>query len=190
MAKLAIIFPGIGYTCDKPLLYYAEDLAAQSGYECKRIAYALPGETRIRGNLEKMEEAFRILYARAEECLSDVDWEGYEEVLLISKSIGTVIAAAYAQKLTGMRIRHVLYTPLEHTFPFHPENAIGFIGTADSWCVSSEVLRLAKEQGIPMHVYEGANHSLEKGDVLAELSTIRDVMEKTSEFLSGPWGRG
>ena len=58
MAKLAIIFPGIGSTCDKPLLYYAEDLAAQSGYECKRIAYALPGETRIRGNLEKMEEAF------------------------------------------------------------------------------------------------------------------------------------
>ena len=84
----------------------------------------------------------------------------------------------------------MLYTPLEHTFPFHPENAIGFIGTADSWCVSSEVLRLAKEQGIPMYVYEGANHSLEKGDVLADLSTIRDVMEKTSEFLGGPWGRG
>ena len=55
MAKLAIIFPGIGYTCDKPLLYYAEDLAAQSGYECKRIAYALPGETRIGGNLEMMD---------------------------------------------------------------------------------------------------------------------------------------
>ena len=183
MTKLAIIFPGIGYTCDKPLLYYAEDLAIQSGYECMRVAYALPGETRIRGNLEKMEEAFRILYARAEDCLSDVKWEEYEEILLISKSIGTVIAAAYAQKLTGMRIRHVLYTPLEHTFPFHPENAIGFIGTADSWCVPSEVLRLAKEQGIPMHVYDGANHSLEKGDVLADLSTIRDVMEKTAEFV-------
>ena len=183
MAKLAILFPGIGYTCDKPLLYYAEKLAVQRGYECKRIAYALPGDAKIRGNREKMEEAFRVLHAQAEECLAAMNWEQYEEVLFVSKSIGTIIAAACAKDLSGIRIRHVLYTPLEHTFPFHPENAIGFIGTADSWCVPSEVLRLAKEQGIPMHVYDGANHSLEKDDVLADLSTIRDVMEKTSEFL-------
>ena len=183
MAKLAVIFPGIGYTCDKPLLYYAEELAVQSGFECKRIAYALPGETRIRGNLEKMEEAFRILYARAEECLADVDWKQYDEILFISKSIGTVIGAAYAQKLSGIPIRHVLYTPLEYTFDHHPQNAIGFLGTADSWCVPAEVLRRAKEQGIPMHVYEGVNHSLEAGDALADLDRVKDVMEKTKQFL-------
>ena len=183
MAKMAIIFPGIGYTCDKPLLYYAEDLAAQSGYECKRIAYALPNETRIRGNLEKMEEAFRILYARAEEYLSDINWEQYDEIVFVSKSIGTVIAAAYAAKLSGKWIRHVLYTPLEYTFDHSPKNAVGFLGMADSCCVPEEVLKRAKDQDIPIHVYDGANHSLEIGNVLADLETIRDVMEKTKQFL-------
>ena len=185
MAKLAIIFPGIGYTCDKPLLYYADTLAGQMGYEVKRILYALPGAASIRGNLEKMEEAFRTLYARAEECLSDVDWKQYDEIVFFSKSIGTVIAAAYAAKLSGMAIRHVLYTPLEYTFDHRPNNAIGFLGTADSWSVPEEVLKRAKEQGIPMHVYEGANHSLETGDTLADLDTVKDVMEKTKRFLQG-----
>lgn len=183
MPKLAVIFPGIGYTCDKPLLYYADKLAFQSGYECKKITYALPGETRIRGNLEKMEEAFRILYARAQECLSDTDWKQYEEVTFISKSIGTVIAAAYAEKLQGVTISHALYTPLEYTFHFTPKNAIGFIGTADTWCVPSEVMKLAEQQGIPMHVYDDANHSLETGDVAEDMDVLQDVMKKTRIFL-------
>ncbi len=183
MAKLAVFFPGIGYTCDKPLLYYANDLAAQNGYECKKIHYVLPGDKRIRGNLEKMEEAFRHLYAQAKECLADMDWARYEEIVFISKSIGTVIAAAYAEELKGLRIRHVLYTPLEHTFRFHPQNAIGFIGTADSWSVPAEVIKLANQQGVPMHVYDDANHSLEKGDVMANLYVLKDVLKETELFL-------
>ena len=31
--KLAIIFPGIGYHSDKPLLYYSRKLAKERGYE-------------------------------------------------------------------------------------------------------------------------------------------------------------
>ena len=26
MSKIAVLFPGIGYTCDKPLLYYSAKL--------------------------------------------------------------------------------------------------------------------------------------------------------------------
>lgn len=33
MKKIAVLFPGIGYTCDKPLLYYSAKLAAEKGYE-------------------------------------------------------------------------------------------------------------------------------------------------------------
>ena len=33
MKKLAIFFPGIGYHCDKPLLYYARKLTQECGYE-------------------------------------------------------------------------------------------------------------------------------------------------------------
>lgn len=30
--KIAVLFPGIGYTCDKPLLYYTGKLAVARGY--------------------------------------------------------------------------------------------------------------------------------------------------------------
>ena len=36
MKKLAIFFPGIGYHCDKPLLYYARKLTQECGYEDQR----------------------------------------------------------------------------------------------------------------------------------------------------------
>ena len=31
--KLVVFFPGIGYHCDKPLLYYSRKLAQEYGYE-------------------------------------------------------------------------------------------------------------------------------------------------------------
>ena len=83
MKKLALIFPGIGYTCDKPLLFYAEKLAIKSGYEIKRIAYSLPGDRKIRGDKKKIEEAFRFLYTCTEDNLSDTDLSQYDEILFI-----------------------------------------------------------------------------------------------------------
>lgn len=56
MRKLAVFFPGIGYTCDKPLLFYAEKLAIKSGYEIKRISYSLPGDRKIRGDKERLRK--------------------------------------------------------------------------------------------------------------------------------------
>ncbi len=181
MKKLVVLFPGIGYTCDKPLLYYADDLAANAGWERLKVSYVLPGDNKIRGNLEKMEEAFRILYARAEECLADVDWSEYEEVIFVSKSIGTVIASAYAKTIGDVPLRHVLYTPLKYTFDQKPKNAIGFLGSADLWSSAEEVLAMAKELDVPMYLYENANHSLETGDTLHDLDTLKDVMEKTKQ---------
>ena len=37
MKKLAVIFPGVGYTCTKPLLYYTASMAAERGYEIIRL---------------------------------------------------------------------------------------------------------------------------------------------------------
>ncbi|MCR4585588.1 MAG: alpha/beta hydrolase [Lachnospiraceae bacterium] len=195
MSKLAIFFPGIGYNCDRPLLYYARKLAVSCGYECRAVNYAYNGDMNIRGNIRKMEEAFKELYRQAEEILSDAEPDRYDEVLFISKSVGTVIAAAYAGSLREKGIcdasafRHVLYTPLEYTFKYDPQNAAAFLGTADPWCVPEEVVRIAKEHDVPMDVYGGADHSLETGDVAADLLILKDVMEKTESFMKKPGGR-
>ena len=44
MSKTAIIFPGIGYHTDKPLLYYSKKLAAESGYHVIEVSDAAKKE--------------------------------------------------------------------------------------------------------------------------------------------------
>ena len=116
-----------------------------------------------------------------------MEYERYEEVLFLSKSVGTVIAAAYAKELREKgickKLRHIFYTPLEYTFKYDPDEAMAFLGSADPWCVPEEVIRIAKEHRIPLHVYENANHSLETGDALKDLDILKDVMDKTEGFI-------
>lgn len=177
MKKLAVFFPGIGYHCDKPLLYYSRKAAIASGYDDLHVLrYAFDGGN-IRGNEEKMREAFENLYAQTVSQLSEIAWSRYEDILFVSKSIGTVIASAYAAE-HSIPCRHILLTPLEQTYRFNPTNAIAFIGTKDPWSDTDSVVRLSHSRNIPIHVYEDANHSLETGDVEKDLGILADVMGK------------
>lgn len=83
--KAAVFFPGIGYHCDKPLLYYSRKLAQECGYEeTIALSYTYDGGN-IRGNEEKMQQAFESLYEQAEKSLSAVDFDKYDEILFVAK---------------------------------------------------------------------------------------------------------
>lgn len=113
-----------------------------------------------------------------------VDWAEYDDVLFLSKSIGTAVAAAYARR-NDVVCRHALYTPLALTFEFAPQKAIAFLGTADPWSDVDAVAARSRANGTPLHLYAGANHSLETADVLGNLDALRDVMQKTQAFVAG-----
>lgn len=182
MSKLAVYFPGLGYHCDKPLLYYSRGIACELGYQDYRnISYTCHAGN-IRGDEEKMKAAYEELFSQAEAALADIVWSDYEDVLFISKSIGTIIAASYAMKHKLSGTRHVLYTPLAQTFLFAPEHAVAFIGTADPWSDTDEIIRLSETKRIPLKVYDDCNHSLECSDTLKNLEILRDVMQRTKSF--------
>ncbi len=185
MSKLMVCFPGIGYHCDKPLLYYGRSIARELGYtDYRNISYSYQAGN-IRGNEEKMKEAYEALFSQAEKELGDMDWRQYEDVLFISKSIGTIIAASYAQMYGLKRAAHILYTPLAQTYLFAPDNAVAFIGTADPWSDTDEIIRLSDANHIPIAVYEGCNHSLECADTLRNMENLKDIMQRTREFCKG-----
>ena len=181
--KLAVFFPGIGYTVDKPLMYYSRKLAASSGYEIRLLPYTgFPDK--IVGDKDRKMESFTIALQQAEEMLADVDFESCEDILFVGKSIGTIVAAKMA---TGIRkpVRLVLYTPLEDTFRFPLEDAIVFTGLDDPW-VGKEKSRngsLCEEKNIPCVRIPSANHSLEKGDVQTDIGNLQMIMSRTEEFI-------
>ena len=85
--KLVVCFPGIGYHCDKPLLYYSRKLAACAGYDHTLLLQYTYHKDGLRGSPAALREAFDTLYAQAEAQLSAVDWLQFDDVLFLSKSI-------------------------------------------------------------------------------------------------------
>lgn len=186
MSKIAVYFPGIGYHCDKPLLYYSRNVARELGYEnCRNVNYTYKAEN-IRGNNQKIMEAYEALFSQTEAELANIIWTEYNDILFVSKSIGTIIAASYAKKYGLKCAKHILYTPLAQTFLFAPDHAVGFIGTADPWSNVDEILRFSETNHIPLTVYEGCNHSLECDDTLKNLEIIKDVMQRSMNFCITP----
>ncbi len=183
--KLAVIFPGIGYTADKPLLYFSRRICAAQGYEIKIMNYSgFP--PKIKGDRKRMEESFAIAMKQSMEMLADVDMTAYEEILLIGKSIGTIAAAKIASESPVKdRIRLVLYTPLEETFAFSFGEAIAFTGEDDPWVgrEKSRICAICEARDIPCMLLPYANHSLESMDVFADMKALRKVMKKTESFI-------
>ena len=179
--KIACLFPGIGYTCDKPLLYYSWKLLKGLGWEIVPVPYSGFPE-KVKGNPEKMRQCARMALEQAETLLRTVDWGGYGEILFVGKSIGTVVCAAYAKR-HGIRCRQILFTPVEETFEFAGKDALVFHGTADPWADTEKIRKRCRELGLPLAETEGANHSLETGDVDRDIKEMRKVMKTVREFV-------
>lgn len=181
MKKIACLFPGIGYTCDKPLLYYSWKLLKGLGWEIIPVQYSgFPSG--VKGNAEKMQQCAHMALEQADEMLQEIDWTGYSDILFIGKSVGTVVCAAYARR-HGLKCRQILFTPVEAAFQFASRNAIAFHGTADPWADTKSIEQSCKQLNIPLCKTENANHSLETGDVDADIKEMRKVMKIVREYV-------
>ena len=186
MARLAIVFPGIGYTPDKPLLYYCTRLAAQLGYQIRTVSYSGFPDGMLQ-DPERMRQALSTAIGQSMEQLSDLALSSYDDILLIGKSIGTAVAAAVLQRFSDRpRVQMLLFTPLAETFSFPVQDAIVFTGSSDPWVKGAETIpELCAERNIPCFVIEHGNHSLETGDVIRDLEHLDFIMHQTDSFLRG-----
>ena len=92
MKKLAVIFPGVGYTCTKPLLYYTASMAAERGYEIIRLDYGQDIHTFHGRTPAELEPIIKLAIKRTLPQLENVPFSKYDDIIFISKSIGTTIA--------------------------------------------------------------------------------------------------
>lgn len=183
MKGLAVFFPGVGYHVDKPLLYYSRKIAAQCGYETVEVPYGgFPKG--VKGSAKKMEKAFYSALEQAEKILEKVDYSDYDDVVFVSKSVGTAVAAAYTEK-KGLTTRNVYYTPVEASFQFMKQPGIVFTGTKDAWVEFEAVKQGCEKGGFPLYVTKEGNHSLETGNVAGDLENLQEIMRITEEYMQG-----
>ena len=75
--KLAILFPGIGYHTDKPLLYYSKKILKNMDYEIKEIHFE-----NLDFDLNKSKDE---AYKQAKDQIHKFDLKAYDSILFISK---------------------------------------------------------------------------------------------------------
>ena len=180
MKRLAVFFPGVGYTPEKPLLYHSRRIAEALG--CDVLTLSFSGfPKKIKGDEKKMRKSFELALSQAREQLRKADLAAYDEILFLGKSIGAVAAAALAAEFRCARL--VLYTPLEPAFSFPLPQTIVFTGANDPWVAPGQIPALCEGKGISCTVIPDANHSLETGDPMRDLGRLREIMIQTEQFL-------
>ncbi|MDO4169112.1 MAG: hypothetical protein Q4D45_04345 [Lachnospiraceae bacterium] len=186
MKKLAVIFPGVGYTCTKPLLYYTASVARDAGYRVLQLDYGDDIHT-FKGRKEaELIPVIELAKTRVlENQLKNIDWSHYEKIVFISKSIGTVIACD-VEKYLGLKVKQFLITPIPATMPYLGKvNGLFFSGTADPYISSKKVAKAVKRYPKKVGgIFEGCNHSLEHpGHTVENLKNVKAVVKTIKKEL-------
>ncbi len=182
--KLAVLFPGVGYHTDKPLLYYSKKLAKNKDYEIVEIKYDLPeAGAVIKADAEKRAQAFDDAFEQVTEQLKDIVFTDYEKVVFIGKSIGTALAARY-NMTCELEADQIIFTPIQETFAFiDPCEGFVFHGDADPLCDTDMCTQLCDELSLTYVVIPDANHSLESENVAVDIENLGLVMGVVDKLL-------
>ena len=183
MRKAAVLFPGIGYSVERPLLYYSGKMARAQGYDVIPVPYSGFPKKQA-GSHDMLLKAFQIGRNEAEVLLKDAHLEACDDLIFFSKSIGTAVGASYADDHhLDRKVRHVLYTPVTETFDFLKGSGIAFHGTKDPWAENDAILNACRRSKIPLFTFDGANHSLEIGDFRTDIQNLEQIMETVWDYL-------
>ena len=173
-----VLFPGVRYSVDTPLLYYAGSAFSQRGYEVFSVDYGDKAQS-----LSGLEATAQALEEPVLTQLRSWGLEDREDVVFVSKSIGTVLAGRCAARLR-CPVRHIYLTPLELTLPYLVEGCGIAVGAGDDPFLDAERLKKHCEaQGVPLTLFPGVGHRLEdKKDTQRTLDIMKEVAEIYEQF--------
>lgn len=185
--SLAIIFPGLQYTCEMPLLYYLTSILINQGTDVLQLytdynqaSYrTLPQEEQLRWLREDALAALRL----------GVKQRDYTRLILVGKSIGTMALAQVLGSGVTEEVRTIWLTPLLRQ-PAVAEAAarlkapaLFIVGTGDATYDAPALAAVRETSAAEALLVEGANHSLEiPGDPLRSLHILQQVMGRVADF--------
>lgn len=72
---------------------------------------------------------------------------------------------------------------MEASFQAIGTEGIVFHGTGDDWAKTEVIVSECEKRKIPLYLTEHANHSMETGETLRDLEIMREIMEKTEDYI-------
>ncbi len=190
---LGVVFPGWGYTADRPVLYYPGLLLLQRGADLLRVEYTYARRPEYLAAMQ--EERARWLHADVTAALeAGLAARAYEEITLVGKSIGTLaMGHLLASDARLRRARGIWLTPLLREERLLDQirrwggPSIFVAGTADPHYSPTHLeAAVAATRGRQVRI-EGADHALEiAGSVVQTVEAMQKVVQALERFLSAP----
>lgn len=195
MNKLAIVFPGVSYKTESPLFYYSIRLLKKHDFEVLDMSYEIeesqnyeelfkerpdPTSAQFKSEVLKyVAEAEGKCFAQ----LKNLSWNHYEQIVFVSKGVGSIIATLFAQK-HQITPAQIMFAPLEPAFQFlNKEDGIVFCGMDDDFVKYDRLKELCSKTNLAVYHFENCNHSLESEDVLEDLKNLEQFMGLVDAFL-------
>lgn len=172
--RLLLVFPGVGYTSDKPLLYYGIQCALQHDYDVVVFGYG-----NISFDQSNPLEYVKTAMNQVDIMKSHIDFSQYDNVLCLAKSIGTIIAYQTTQ---DMKANYFMMTPLKEVVKFNLSGDDIFICGENDPLVPQAHLDLLKACDAKVYIMKG-NHSLETGDVSEDLIQLQVIINLFKEYI-------
>ena len=169
---IAVCFPGTGFTCKEALFErLASDFFAR-GYEIVRLDFShIPFR-----EIETLEEAVALAQRAVKRQLMHIAFSEYEDVVFISKSLGTILAAQY-ERDNDLSPRQLYLTPLNKTLMLiRPESRViaMVLGTQDRFLTGRALMSFCEPRNMTCCLIEGVDHSLKDDMDTARTARIID----------------
>lgn len=182
-SSICFMFSGLGYTYEKPLLYYVTMLMLKHGIEVVHIHYTYPKELMKKSTDEIADVMMKDIDLVLQDVLSHND---YKNIIFAGKSIGTIpliqqIMKGEAYKAATMLLLTPLLTRTElfESLLESTHKGLIVIGTRDHYY--NESVYQLKTKKMHIEVIENADHSLDvfysPSDSLKALQTVMSRIE-------------
>ena len=187
--ELAVLFPGLRYTCNMPLLHYSTRLLLEGGADVLQLHtdYNRPDFEAA----APLERAQRIGADALAGLTAGQSQRPYSRLVLVGKSIGTLamgflLAGGAVSDAATIWLTPLLHQPLlVQAACLCRGSALFAVGDADSTYDPQALERIRQATGAAAVVLPGANHSLEvPGDLQQSIRHLGAVLEAIARTLA------
>lgn len=189
--KLAIVYPGKGYTCQMPLLYYTSQILLSKGFDVLWVQYDYGKNSEISVLPIASQSDWIEIDANAAYSFA-MSQRKYEKIVLVGKSLGSAaIKAVVSSNKMPKSLKIIWFTPPltdSELFNFVMKSYKGnslFIAGSNDEVVNKDLLNEVQKASAGRFLFiKDADHSMEVGESTTKnIKVMSDIMREVAKFV-------